>query len=132
METEKIIKNWLEGAEKDWLACQHLYEKKDYSQCLFWGHLVIEKLLKALIVQTLLRQAPYSHDLVLLAREAKLELSPEQKDQLNEITTFNQFARYDNEVMKFMEKCTQEYTQKYFNNLNSLRLWLIGFFPKQS
>lgn len=131
METEKVVKYWLEGAEKDWQACQHLYEKGDYSQCLFWGHLVLEKLLKALIVQAMKRQAPYSHDLVLLSREAKLELSSEQKDQLNEITTFNQFARYDNEIVNFIEKCTLEYTQNYFHIFNRLRLWLIGFFPKQ-
>ena len=131
MDIQKMVNNWLEGSEKDWLACQHLYESKDYSQCLFWGHLVLEKFLKALIIKTANTQAPYSHDLMLLASKIDLNLTPEKRDALNEITTFNQFARYDNEVMMFMQKCTPEYAEKYFYIIKDLHQWLKGFFHEK-
>lgn len=95
MDIQKLIDYWISGAEQDWLACQHLYEHQDYLQCLFWGHLVLEKVLKALAVDTTKTQVPYTHDLVLLARKANLQLTQEQRDHLNEINTFNQFGRYD-------------------------------------
>jgi len=41
---------WLQSAEKDWTVAGHLFEKADYTYALFFGHLMIEKLLKALFV----------------------------------------------------------------------------------
>jgi len=124
MDIKKLIDYWRGAAESDLKACQHLYESKDFAQCLFWGHLVLEKLLKTIIVKKTKQQAPYSHDLVTLAKKAELNLSQEQRDQPNEINTFNQFGRYDNEIMKFIEKCTPEYAGKYFNVINQLATWL--------
>lgn len=131
MDIQKLTDSWINGAEKDWLACEHLYAHKDYPQCLFWGHLVLEKILKAIIIHGTNTQAPYTHDLVLLARKAKLKLTQEQRDYLNEINTFNQFGRYDNEIITFIEKCTTEYANKYFNIIKQLYTWLSDFFHKQ-
>jgi HEPN domain-containing protein len=124
MDIQKLLNHWIVGAEKDWLACRHLYKSKDYSQCLFWGHLVLEKILKAHVVKKIQAQPPYSHDLVLLAKKGNVELIKDQRDQLNEINTFNQFGRYDNEIMTFTEKYTPEYAEKYFNIIKELYTWL--------
>lgn len=128
MDVQKTIEYWLESAKKDWIACQHLYENKDYPQCLFWGHLVLEKLLKGLVVQATQEQAQYSHDLVFLASKGALQYTEEQRNYLNEINTFNQFGRYDTEIMNFMKKCTPEYTQKYFFIIQQLSIWLMDFY----
>jgi len=45
---EELINYWLEAAERDWVVIDHLFEKGDYHYALFFGHLVIEKMLKAL------------------------------------------------------------------------------------
>lgn len=132
MDTQKLIDYWLIGADKDWLACQHLYENKDYPQCLFWGHLVLEKTLKALVVQATQKQAPFTHDLVMLAKVADLPLDQTKRDQLNEINTFNQFGRYDNEITTFVQKCDSEYTGKYFAIIKQLYLWLMENFHNKN
>lgn len=132
MDIKKIIQYWLEGAGKDWIACQHLYENKDYPQCLFWGHLVLEKILKALVVKATNSQSPYTHDLLLLASKAGLALNQEQKDSLNEITTFNQFGRYDSEIISFAEKCTPDFAKKYFDVIKNLYTWLMEYFHKMN
>ena len=51
MTKEEYIKYWIEIAEKDWNILWKLYSSKDYLYCLFFGHLVIEKLSKALWVK---------------------------------------------------------------------------------
>lgn len=130
MDIQKVIDYWLYGAEKDWLACQHLYQAKDLAQSLFWGHLVLEKILKAHVVRATNQQAPYSHDLAFLASKTNLSLTDEQKDALNEINTFNQFGRYDSEIMDFVKKCTPQFVENYFSIIHNLYIWLKGNFHK--
>ena len=43
---------------------QNLIKTHEYSWALFMGHLVIEKLLKALYVKRLLKHPLFSHDLL--------------------------------------------------------------------
>ena len=38
---------WLQSAASDMSVAEHLFEKEDYHYCLFFGHLVLEKTLKA-------------------------------------------------------------------------------------
>jgi len=33
------VKYWLKTADQDWKVANHLFEKKDYSYALFFGHL---------------------------------------------------------------------------------------------
>ena len=50
MEKKELIKYWIESSEIDYLAMENLFRSKDYVWSLFLGHLVVEKLLKALSV----------------------------------------------------------------------------------
>lgn len=58
---------WLISAENDWEVAGHLFEKGDYSYALFFGHLTLEKMLKAYFVLTSEDAPPLSHRLVFLA-----------------------------------------------------------------
>ncbi|MCL4514293.1 MAG: HEPN domain-containing protein [Firmicutes bacterium] len=68
MEKRELVEYWLDMAEKDYQTMKHLYASGDYHWSLFLGHLVIEKLLKALFVAHQAEGAniPRSHDLLLL------------------------------------------------------------------
>ena len=48
---DELINYWLKSAESDIKVAEHLFEKGDYHYCLFLGHLVLEKALKALYVK---------------------------------------------------------------------------------
>ena len=67
---------------------QHLFQSKDYHWALFIGHLVLERLLKAIIVKKTNEHAPHSHDLRRLAKLSGLEFIPEYIGWLDTITTF--------------------------------------------
>ncbi len=50
MDKKSGVRYWLESSEDDWKVANHLFEKEDYSYSLFFGHLTIEKILKAIYV----------------------------------------------------------------------------------
>jgi HEPN domain-containing protein len=50
-DVEKTISYWLESAEYDLKTADSLFITEKYPYSLFFGHLAIEKLLKALVVK---------------------------------------------------------------------------------
>ncbi len=100
---QEKINYWLKSAGHDWTVAGHLFEKGDYSYSLFFGHLTIEKLLKAFLVLKFDEQPPFTHRLVYLAEKSNLALSAEQMELLEIITDFNIRARYPDENSHFTE-----------------------------
>jgi len=72
---KKTIDYWLEEAEEALKVADHLFEKKDYSYSLFFGHLAVEKIIKAIYVKKRNEHAPQIHNLVRLAEQAGIAFS---------------------------------------------------------
>ena len=73
--------------------------------CLFIGHLVLEKILKALFVQDNNNQLPpKTHNLIKLARHTNINLTEEQEVLLDEVNDFNLEARYPQYKNEFYKK----------------------------
>jgi len=121
---DKIVQYWLDSADKNYETMIHLVDSKDYSWALFLGHLVIEKTLKALYVNRLQKHAVFSHDLLRLSKKIDLELSEDFEEWLDEITTFNLNARYDNYKQDFHQLCNKEFADKWLDRIEKVRLWL--------
>lgn len=75
---KRAITYWQEEAKEALQVADHLYEKQDYSYALFFGHLAIEKILKALYVARRNEQAPPVHNLVRLAEVAGLAMDSQR------------------------------------------------------
>ncbi len=120
----KLVSYWIESSDDDFDTMIALLESKRYNWALFVGHLLIEKLLKALYVNVNGDFPPYIHNLIRLAEICKLELTEEQKIFLATITAFNINTRYDDYKMSFQKKCTSEYTIKWIENIKSTRQWI--------
>ncbi len=65
-----------------------------YAYALFFCHLALEKMLKAVYVARHKKHAPFTHKLVFLAEESGLPLTEEMKHTLDTITGFNMSTRY--------------------------------------
>ena len=63
MNQKEIIDFWASEAEESLRVAKHLFEKKDYSYALFFGHLAVEKIIKAVLVKNTNQQVPRSHNL---------------------------------------------------------------------
>lgn len=124
IDTKKVINYWLTTTEHNYGTAGFLLKGKRYPECLFFCHLMIEKILKALVVKRTKTHAPYTHKLVDLAKLAKIDLLPEQIDALTTITEFNIAARYNEIKFDFYKRCTKTYTDKYFLISKKLYLWL--------
>ncbi len=74
METRKIMEFWIDGSNKDYKTMNDLFDTGNYSWALFIGHLVIEKLLKALYSKSRNEAPPPIHDLRRLALNAGLKI----------------------------------------------------------
>lgn len=114
------IQYWQKTAEHDYETMQVLFNNKRYSDALFFGHIILEKVLKGHVVKQTKKQAPYIHDLTRLAEIAQLNLSEKVMDFLDNVNDFNIRARYPEEKLAFYKKCTFAYTKDYFNKINKL------------
>jgi HEPN domain-containing protein len=126
MNKDELIKYWLQTAEKDYNTMLHLYESEDYHWSLFMGHLVIEKLLKALYISKIESDPPRIHDLLRIAKQINIKINEELEDNLDTITTFNISARYPDYKESFYHKCTYEFTTSNINKIEELRKWILS------
>ena len=124
MTKKEIIHYWTNSAEHDFDVALALLEKAKYDWCLFMGHLVIEKMLKALWVRDSSKAVPFSHNLVEIAKGTKLELDEEQKIWLTNINSFNIQARYPDYKFSFYKLCTREFTALHFAKIKEFYQWL--------
>lgn len=130
MTKEERIQYWLKSAMDDWAVAKHLFEKGDYPYSLFFGHLTVEKILKAVYVDRLDEPPPYTHRLVYLVERVSLELTEEQLDLLEAITDFNLEARYPDEKFSFKKKCTKDFTEEYLKKIEEIKEWLLKKIPQ--
>ena len=125
MNITEHLKFWLDSAEHDWDTAKSLFLTGKYDWCLFVAHLVLEKTLKALYIQDNCNQLPpKTHNLVKLARQTEIELSEEQEIFLDEVNDFNLEARYPQYKNEFYKKCTKEFAENYFYNIDEMMKWL--------
>ena len=124
IDKEKLIAYWLDSSEKDFKTMQDLYNTNNNHWAMFMGHLVIEKLLKALFVNNIGEYPPLIHDLRRIIEKAGVELGPEKKETLDSITRFNISARYDDYKQSFYLLCTDDFTKKWIKKIKESRLWI--------
>lgn len=124
MRTREIINFWIQDSNEDLAAAKSLFNSGYYSRSLFFAHLSLEKLLKAIFVKNQKTHSPFSHDLLFLSQKAKIVLDKKQKQAFDEISTFNVRARYDNIKRQFHQKANKIYTAKWLKIINFYGLWL--------
>jgi len=110
---EANVDYWLKASQEKFDTAQKLFALEKFSDALFFLHLSIEKLLKAIYLKKKNEAAPFIHDLVRLAEGTGLDIDEETKSQLVEISTFNIAGRYDDYKYNFYKKATGEYTKTW-------------------
>lgn len=121
---EKLVTYWLKTAAHDYETMESLFKAKRYADALFFGHLVLEKALKAFFVQVCKKHAPYTHNLVMLAKQTGLKFDEEKLQILSEINRFNMRARYPDIKLSFYKTATLPYTRKYLVKIRSFYKFL--------
>jgi HEPN domain-containing protein len=120
---KKTIDYWSEGAAYDLETGESLLGLKRFPYALFFGHLALEKLLKALVVKSTKEHAPFTHSLTLLASKAEIQIPDSILDQLAEFMEFHYESRYPDERKEFYKKCTADFARKKFTEIKEVYSW---------
>ena len=124
MTKEEMVAYWVKSSREDVETAEALFESKRYVACLFYCHLFVEKILKAVIVYETGEPAPYGHKLLHLGQQTKIPWSKEQLDILDELTKFNIRARYEDYKFSLHKRATAQFTKTYLSRAQNIYLWI--------
>ncbi len=125
MEINEHIRYWLNSADHDLDTAESLFSAGKYDWCLFLGHLVLEKGLKAFYVKDNdNRMPPKTHNLVKLAEKTTIPLNAELKLFLDEVNDFNLEVRYPEYKQEFYKTCTKKFAEEYLNKIKEHYKWI--------
>ena len=123
---DKVINYWKDSSDRDFQTMSNLLNSGDYNWAMFLGHLVIEKLLKAIYVKVNKKHAVHGHDLLRLSSGLGLELDQVKEEIFDRLTTFNLNARYDSYKQDFYQLCTKQFAIEWSSKIEELREWLLS------
>ena len=130
MTKEQHIDYWLNTAEEDWTTVGALFAMDRYLHCLFWAHLTLEKLAKAIWIKMHVENdAPKEQSIVWLLEASGVEL---ESDMTEFLTSFNEF-RLSNQcpdLMNYVYKvCTKDFTAQELIKVTDVRKFLLKMLP---
>lgn len=109
---KELVDYWIKTSEHSFKTMESLFRSRRYADSLFYGHIVLEKILKALVVLNTSKQAKYTHNLLVLAKDANLLLSDKERKLLVAVDNFNIRSRYPDVKFAFYKTSTRDYTEK--------------------
>ncbi len=123
---QEYISYWLEQSENDWQAVNTLFKGANYLQSLFFAHLVIEKIAKALwIKHNEGNVPPKTHNILYLLSCTPIEVPEEKGVFILSLNRFQLEGRYPDYKQKMHVICNKDFTSSMIEETNNLRLWLI-------
>lgn len=125
MTKEEHIKYWTKQVDDDFDCANVLYQAKHYAQSLFWAHLALEKLSKALwIKKNEGNTPPFVHNLLRLITQTNETFTEEQLQFFNEMNMFQIKGRYPDYAENLEETVTEEVCKEYLNKSKKMTLCL--------
>ena len=123
---QEHIDFWISQADDDWSAVNTLFMGKNYLQCLFFAHLVIEKICKAIWIKYNDQNVPpRSHNLIFLLSETPISLTEDRSEFLLSLNRFQLEGRYPDYLTKMHDICNEQFTKSILETVTELRSWLL-------
>ena len=117
---------WLIQADDDWSAVDTLFKGRNYMQSLFFAHLVIEKICKALWIENNEGNVPpRTHNLIHLLSATPIELTDDKSEFMLSLNRFQLEGRYPDYLTKMHNVCNELFASMMIDETNKLRLWLL-------
>ena len=126
MTKEQYIDYWIDTSQNDWITVEAMFEAKRYLHCLFWAHLVLEKLAKAIWVKTHQEDIPPRvHNIVWLLEESNVEITDENISFLEVFNRFQLSTRYPDYLRNIERICTKDLTIEQLEKVKEIRTCLL-------
>jgi len=121
MNKDEHIKYWTKQVDEDFDCSIVLFQAKHYAQSLFWAHLALEKISKALWIKTNDGNTPpFVHNLLRLIVLTNLTFTEEQLQFFNEMNIFQIKGRYPDYAENLEETITKEICEEYLNKTKEM------------
>jgi HEPN domain-containing protein len=126
MNKTEYIKYWITSAEEDFATMNFLFKGKRYVHALFFGHLYIEKICKALWVKTNKENFPPKiHNLLTLINQTNISLTDADKMFLLKLNQYQIEGRYPEDIQKLYKITNKKLTQEYITTIKTISLCLL-------
>ena len=119
----KQIAFWRDSAKEDWDVARQLLDNGRTRHGLFFAHLALEKILKAIVCKHSQDLAPRLHNLSRLAELAALTLDTKKMEVIAEMNAFHIEGRYPESLMKAP---TKEEALNYMAEAEGVFQWLMN------
>jgi len=119
----KQIAFWRDSAKEDWDVARQLVDNGRTRHGLFFAHLALEKILKAIVCKHSQDLAPRLHNLSRLAELAALTLDTGKMEVLAEMNAFHIEGRYPESLTTAP---TREEARNYMAGAEGVFQWLMN------
>jgi HEPN domain-containing protein len=127
MTKEEHIIYWAKQVDDDFDCANVLFQANHFAQSLFWAHLALEKLTKALwIKKNDGNTPPFVHNLLRLITQTNEHFSEEQLQFINEMNSFQIKGRYPDYAESLERTITKEICEEYLTETKKMILCLQG------
>jgi HEPN domain-containing protein len=125
MDKQAHISYWANSSADSWDTAIFNLQGHQKLATLFFFHLAIEKLLKAIwIKDNISNTPPFTYDLQKLFSECELEDNMHWYDYLAIINSWNIEARYPDYKNTLFKLASPEYLVQHFSKINELKICL--------
>ena len=121
MTKDEHIKYWTNQLDEDFDCAVVLHKAEHYAQSLFWAHLALEKLSKALwIKKNQDNTPPYLHNLLRIIKQTGEFFTAEQLQFFSEMNMFQIKGRYPDYAENLDKTITKEICEEYLNKTKDI------------
>ncbi|MBM4024428.1 MAG: HEPN domain-containing protein [Planctomycetes bacterium] len=121
VDVERQVGYWRQGSAEDWEVAVKLVKDGKSRHGLFFAHLALEKMLKALICRRTQDVPPRIHNLIRLTELADLKPDDRQADVLADMNQFNLEGRYPE---SYTPHLSSEKAVEYIARSQEVLTWL--------
>src|SRR4051812_21895464 len=115
------IKHWLTSSEDDKETMDSLFKDGRYTHCLFFGHLYLEKICKALWIKNNVENTPpYTHNLLRLLASSNITLTEDDETVLGKLNVYQLSGRYPDYTFSLKKLTNKESTLFFLQKINEI------------
>ena len=121
MDLQKQIEYWRNGSLSDIETAEILIERNKYPEGMFFCHLAIEKILKAVYVKTQSGLAPKSHNIFMLSEKSGIQLNDAMEYLFGILMKYQTQGRYPDASPPGH---SEEEIRRFLDTTREARIWL--------
>jgi HEPN domain-containing protein len=127
---EDYIEYWIKSSEKDLETMMYLMKGNKYVHALFFGHLYVEKISKALWVKDNEGNFPPKiHNLLAILKHVKNILNEDQQLFLLKLNQYQIEGRYPEDIDKLYKITDKKLATEYIDKIKSVAKCLLSELP---